>query len=269
MSFSFIQITDHHLRESAEQLTFGYSTDYAFRMLLQHVAAHNAARADFIVCTGDLVNTGTDAEYQRARRVLGLSEVSAPPGPQHATGEGLPDMPMYFLPGNHDPRAVFMRNMFPMPGVIYEPPAHLNYTFNHKGIQFVCIDWGEDNKAVLYSDMLGFLAKQLADNVPAIILTHHALTPVGIPRLDAFVPDNLSQFVELVSRRNVLAIYHGHFHATYESSIGGIPVYGLRSTTFSFAADGDKTLFVLRPPHYRIVKVDGTNVSSEIVEVAL
>ena len=266
MSFSFIQITDHHLCESAEQLTFGYSTDYAFRTVLRHIAEYNAARADFIVCTGDLVNTGTDAEYQRARRVLGLSEASAPPGPQYANGEGLRDMPMYFLPGNHDPREVFMRNMFPMPGLTVEPPAHLNYAFTHKGMQFVCIDWGEGNKACLYSHMLEFLNNQLANNVPTIILTHHALTPVGIPRLDAFVPDNISQFAAVISERNVIALYHGHFHATYESSIAGIPVYGLSSTTFSFAADGDKTLFVLRPPHYRIVTVDGPNVSSEIIE---
>jgi len=38
MSFSFIQITDHHLREAADQLTFGYSTDYAFRTVLRHIA---------------------------------------------------------------------------------------------------------------------------------------------------------------------------------------------------------------------------------------
>ena len=38
MSFSFIQITDHHLRETADLLTFGYSTDHAFRTVLSHIA---------------------------------------------------------------------------------------------------------------------------------------------------------------------------------------------------------------------------------------
>jgi 3',5'-cyclic AMP phosphodiesterase CpdA len=269
MAFSFIQITDHHLRETAEQLTFGFSTDYAFRTVLRHIAERDASRADFIVTTGDLVNTGTDAEYQRVRRLLGLREASAAPGPQLATVEGMRDMPMYFLPGNHDPREAFMRNMFPQPGVTYAPPAHMNCAFKHKGIQFVCIDWGPDNKAVLYPHMLEFLKERLADNAPTIILTHHAFTPLGIPRLDSFLPDDLDKFVDVVSGRNVLAIFHGHFHATYETSVAGIPVYGLRATTFGFAANGDAMYYVLQSPHYRVVTVNGQTVTTEIVKVEL
>ncbi|MCC7352929.1 MAG: metallophosphoesterase [Anaerolineae bacterium] len=76
MAFSFVQITDHHLRESEALLTRGYSTAYAFRAVMRHIAQHAASRADFIVTTGDLVNFGTDAEVVRSRatgRFGGLS----------------------------------------------------------------------------------------------------------------------------------------------------------------------------------------------------
>ena len=35
MPFSFVQITDHHLRETETALTSGYSTAYAFRSVMR------------------------------------------------------------------------------------------------------------------------------------------------------------------------------------------------------------------------------------------
>jgi len=43
----------------------------------------------------------------------------------------------------------------------------------------------------------------------------------------------------------------------------------LRSTHFSFAQAGHEWLYVLRPPHYRVVTVDGDTLSSTVVEVPL
>jgi len=278
-TFSFIQMTDHHLRERESDLTFGFSPAHAFRATLRHIAQHAAAQADFIVTTGDLVNNGTEAEYQAARAMLGIRKSSPPPGPQPVSIEGLREMPMYFLPGNHDPREVFFRNMFPDhvetsgSGSVAEQlaasPRLMNTAFMHKGIRFICVDWGGESKAVAYPAMLEFLTESLRDGTPCIILMHHALAPVRIPRLDAFLPDDVSPFADLIRGSSVLAVFCGHFHATYEAAIAGIPIYGLRSTTFSFAPDGDKLLFVLRSPHYRIVSVSGNKVTTEIVEVAL
>jgi hypothetical protein len=268
VSFSFIQITDHHLRESESLLTFGYSTAYAFRAVLRHIAENNAMRADFIVTTGDLVHSGSDAEYQHVRQMLGMRKLSEPPGPQCVSVEGLREMPMYFLPGNHDPREAFLRNMF-QPAALGGAPMLMNAAFTHKGMQFICLDWGADNKAVLYPAMLDFVRSQLAAGEPTIALMHHAVMPLGISRLDAFLPDEVGRFGDAIAGHNVQAIFCGHLHASYEARLAGIPVYGLRSTTFSFAADGDNLLYVLRPPHYRVVTVDRTTVSTEIIEVVI
>lgn len=275
------------MREREDELTFGFSPAHAFRATLRHIGAR-ATQPDFIVSTGDLVHSGTAAEYQSARAMLGLREFSPAPGPQRATVEGLNGVPMYFLPGNHDPREVFFRSMFPQggaPGAAASaamtpaptaatadraaPTPAMNVVFTYQGMRFICIDWGGENKPVATPAMLDFLAHSLEDRSPAILLMHHALVPIGIARLDSFLPDDLSRFEAIVRGSSVRAMFCGHFHATYDTLIAGIPVYGLRSTTFSFAAEGDRTLLVLRPPHYRVVSVSDNAVTSDIVEVAL
>jgi len=270
--FSFIQITDHHLPAAEAQLRRGYSPWHAFRTVMRHIAEHHADM-DFIVSTGDLVDGGTDAEYQHFRDALDIRASSAPPGPQYVSIEGLRDMPMYFLAGNHDARANFFRNMFPPSTALRSAqdatPRALNVTFTHQGVQFVCIDWGAANKAVASTGMFEFLARALQSDAPSIILTHHHVTPMDMAYVDAFLADELGEFERLIAGRNVLAIMNGHTHATFEGQLAGVPVFGLRSTMFSFTVEDGNLLAVLRPPHYRIVTVDDGNVSTEIVEVAL
>lgn len=263
--FSFIQISDHHLRETDALLSRGFSTGYAFRRVLRRIAEQQAHGADFIVTTGDLVETGTDAEYQSARERLALEPLALePPGPHLVSGEGLPHLPMYFLPGNHDPRPAFFRNLFPSS----PSRARMNVAFEHQGIQFLCVDWGDQNRAVAYSDMLDFLARALESDQPTIILSHHAVTRVGVPWLDAFLADDLEKFWEVVRGRRVLAIFTGHLHATYEAFAHGIAVFGLRATTFQFALQNDK-LFCLQPPHYRVVTIEDATLTTELFEVPL
>lgn len=268
MTFSFIQITDHHIMATEAMLSRGYSPSHALRCVLRHIASHHAD-VDFIVSTGDLVDRGIDAEYDTLRAMLGLREASAAPGPQRATAEGLRDMPCYFLPGNHDPRVAFFRNMFPwsVEGV-GEAPA-MNVAFVHKGVQFVCVDWGSANKAVSSPAMLAHVRRSLATGMPSIILTHHNVTPVGVARLDALAADDVGDFAAALGGGQVLAILAGHTHMTYEALLAGVPVYGLRSTHFSFAQAGDEWIYALRPPHYRIVTVTDGALTTEIAEVAL
>jgi 3',5'-cyclic-AMP phosphodiesterase len=264
MAFSFIQITDHHLRELEATLTRGYSTWHAFRAVMRHIAQHHSD-VDFIVTTGDIVDTGTDAEYQAVRRALGIIETSVPPGPQRVTIEGLRDMPMYFLPGNHDPRDAFFRNMFSQ-----SPPAPaMNVTFTHKGVQFVCLDWGAENKSIATPTLFPQLAQAVQSDAPTILLTHHHVAPTGMSYLDNYLSDEIDEFARIIAGRRVLAILSGHVHITYESQVGSVPVYGLRSTMFSFTQCGDKLFFVLGNLNYRAVTVEDGKISTEIVEVPL
>lgn len=264
-SFSFIQIADHHLRERDDILSRGYNTAYAFRRVLQHIAQHNALRADFLVTTGDIVDNGTDAEYRATFERLALEfEANEPPGPHRVSGEGLARLPMYFLPGNHDPRDAYFRNLFPNAA----PRAWNNAAFAHKGIQFVCIDFGATTKGVVCPAMLEFLAQHLQNNAPTIILSHHPVVRVGAQWLDEFLADEVGKFWNIVRGKKVLGIFTGHLHMTYEQVVETIPVYGLRATTLQFALSAEP-LLALQPPHYRVVTVQENQITTEIFEVEL
>lgn len=266
--FSFIQVTDHHLGESEDTLVRGFSPAYALRRVLAHIAAHNASQAEFIFSTGDLVEPATEAAYRSLNRMLKLKVAALPPGPGHITLEGLVDYPVYFIPGNHDERENFLRGIFP------EAPVTrlINTTFLYKGVQFICPDWGAHAKAVIYPTTLEFLASALQTDLPAIIVSHHHLAPVGVQWLDDFIADDVDRFWQIVSapgaREKILGVLCAHVHLTYELLVEGIPVYGLRSTAFPFART-DEPLLTLQPPHYRLVTVQENSLTTQVFEVSL
>ena len=141
MAFSFIQITDHHLRPAETDLVRGMSTDNSLRTVLRHIAQHAAPRADFIVSMGDFIDPPSDAAYLAVLSRLGVErDGAAPPGPLRISSEGLRAFPIYFVPGNHDDRDAFCRCLFPKAA----PMPLMNVRFEYQGVQFICLDWGTD-----------------------------------------------------------------------------------------------------------------------------
>jgi Icc protein len=265
MSFSFVHITDHHLPESEMQLVHGFSPAYAFRSVIRHVSDNVANDIDFIVTTGDLVESASDAAYRNFGEMLTLrADAGGLSTPRLVSVEGLKDFPMYFLPGNHDDRDYFFRHLFPQ-----TPPRPLmNFTFLHKGIQFIGLDWGAQNKAIVYPETLDFLSRSLQTDLSSVLLMHHHPVPIGSRWLDNFIADDISRFWEIVKGRNVLGIFCGHVHMTYDRVIDGIPVFGLRSTAFPFALQ-DEPLLCLLTPHYRLVRIENGILTTRILEVPL
>jgi len=267
-SFSFVQISDHHLLASEEQLRYGFSPGYALRMVMKHIAEHVAEKVYFIISTGDLVDPCTDENFQGTVKFLGLNSSAALPGPQKINIEGLQDFPMYFLPGNHDERDMFTRYLFSDS----KPVKLYNFAFHHKGVQFVFMDWGPETQAYLFPETREFLAKALHADLPSVIVCHHHVKKIGIHRLDAFLADNLDEFWDVVTnpdvKDKVLGILCGHMHITYEKENKGIPILGVRSTAFPFA-ETDEPLKLLAPPHYRYVCIQDGILTSRIYQVPL
>jgi len=266
--FSFVQITDHHLLESEEQLRHGFSTGYALRMVMRHIGEHFVDKIDFIISTGDLVDPCSEATYQNAVNLLGVNSSTALPGPQRINIEGLQDFSMYLLPGNHDDREMFTRYFFPD-----SRPVNLyNFAFIHKGVQFVFMDWGAESKAHLFPETHGFLANALQADLPSVIVCHQHVKQIGSRWMDEFLADNLDEFWEVVTnpstKEKVLGILCGHTHMTYEEEYKGIPILGLRSTAFPFART-DEPLMLLAPPHYRVVHIQDGVLTSRIFEVPI
>jgi 3',5'-cyclic AMP phosphodiesterase CpdA len=269
--FSFIQITDHHLLESEDAHREGFVPGHALRMVMRHIAENTADKADFILSTGDLVEPPTEAAYDCAIKLLGLSPSAALPGPQKMNTEGLHDYPMYFLPGNHDDRALMTRCLFPDSP---PPPARLyNFTFEHKGVQFIFMDWGPESKAVFLPETRQFLAQALQSELPSVIVCHQHVKAIGISWLDTFLADDLDQFWEIVAepgvKEKVLGILCGHVHITYEDQYKGIQILGLRSTAYPFAENEQKFQVILAPPHYRFVSIKDNILTSRIYKVLI
>jgi Icc protein len=264
--FSFLQITDHHLLESEAQIREGFVPGHALRMVMKHIAENAADKADFILSTGDLVEPPTEAAYECALKLLGLEASARLPGPQHVNVEGLQHYPMYFLPGNHDDREQFTRCLFPNSA----PVELYNLTFEHKGIQFILLDWGPESKAVFRHETRTFLSLALQSELPSVIVCHQHVKPVGSRWLDNFIADEIDEFWEIVTepgvKGRVLGILCGHAHITYEDEYQGIQILGLRSTAYPFARTDGPTV-ILAPPHYRFVTIKNNVLTSRIYKV--
>jgi Icc protein len=266
--FSFIQITDHHLLESEEELREGFCPGYSMRMVMKHIAEHVADKADFIISTGDLVEPCTEAAYQCAVELLGVQSPAALPGPQKVNVEGLVEYPMYFLPGNHDDRELMTRYLFPDS----EPLNLYNFTFVHKGIQFIFMDWGLESKACFLAETRKFLAGALQADMPSVIVCHQHVKRIGSRWLDSFLADDLDEFWDIVAdpkvKEKVLAILCGHVHITYEDEYRGVPILCLRSTAYPFAKTDDVQV-ILAPPHYRYINIQNEILTSRIYKVVI
>jgi 3',5'-cyclic AMP phosphodiesterase CpdA len=269
-NFSFIQITDHHLLESADAHREGFVPGHALRMVMRHIAQNTADKADFIISTGDLVEPPTEAAYACAIKLLGLSASASLPGPQNVNTEGLRDYPMYFLPGNHDDRQLMTRCLFP--GSDPLTIGLYNFTFEHKGVQFIFMDWGPESKAVLLPETRLFLSQALRSELSSVIVCHQHVKRIGSRWLDSFLADELDQFWEIVAapgvKEKVLGILCGHVHITYEDEYRGIQILGLRSTAYPFAKADDITV-ILAPPHYRFVSIQNGILTSRIYKVLI
>ncbi len=265
--FSFIQITDHHLLESEEAEREGFVPGRILRQVMKHIGENVASQADFILSTGDLVEPPTEGAYACASKLLGLDSSAALPGPQHVNVEGLHNYPMYFLPGNHDDRELLTRCLFPDS----KPVTLYNFTFEHKGVQFIFLDWGPESKAVFLPETREFLSQALKSSLPSVIVCHQQVRPVGSRWLDNFIADEIDDFWEIVIepgiKEKILGIVCGHAHLTYEDEYRGIQILGLRSTAYPFAKTDDP-LVISAAPHYRYIHIHDGVLTSRVYNVS-
>ena len=272
--FSFVQITDCHLMDTPDSLLRGLCTHFTLQRVLQHIARHEADKVDFILGTGDYVCFPTDRQYACFADAIQLRCNAAFPGPQGLGFPGLEDMPIYFLPGNHDGNKPFINQLFPGSPV----PDSLDFAFTHKSVRFICLDTlryvlrdlpHPDTDPLRESSMrlLESECASLPDEMPVIVAMHLPAAPVDeLPWADCEVPEDMERFWQLFARKNLLAILHGHIHTTKERVVNGVPVLSLRATANQWA-DGDDLIPTTQPPHYRVVTVADGRFSHRNVEV--
>jgi len=205
MTFSVLHLSDPHLTEDPA----------AIARLRQTLDLPASRRPDAIVVTGDVADHGRPEEY----------------GAFAAAMAGQP--PWFAVPGNHDDpstlRAVLGLDECPVIDVGPVRVIGLDVTVP-----------GEDH---------GFLRAETADLVVAaaagaerVVLAFHQ-PPLGIGHAyaDTMPLTNPEALVELTRRLPpVVAIFCGHVHTAFASSLDGIPVLGAPGIASSLALDPDR-----------------------------
>jgi len=171
------------------------------------------AKPDFLIVSGDLTERGTDGESPCCFIKSGKDNLT-PFIEEYYNKITENHIPIYLCPGNHD-------NWVPWP-YIYKPVIDfiekkkgLRYSFNHKGLHFVCCGIYPD------SDTLEWLKKDLKNVSSPIVLFFHY--NINGPYSTWWARDKDEDeeikierqvaFYEVIKDKDVKMILTGHWHA--------------------------------------------------------
>jgi len=279
--FTFVQITDVHIGgvnagEVEESIT-------KFKDTLETIRTLNPKPA-FIVITGDDVEWNDESFFG-----VFISTLNSYILQEKSDGH---DIPVYFVPGNHDRRKlnpleddglVNYHKYIKTPGqsITYLIPPD-NYTFEYGGYLFICLDSGSDFNASsslpydktpestgLTSDQISHLI-ELPKEIPKIIFMHHPVinsendwginpvppnSPVGN---DACISQNRKRFIDYCKDNNVQLVLSGHTHADkFFDADGNVNLNNrpLFIQTRSATKDTDVWGTTIYEHGYRVIKV--------------
>ena len=239
------QITDLHIK-AERKLAYG-RVDTA-GMLERCVAAilRLAPAPNAVLITGDLVDRGSDAEYEL------LAQLIAPLSTQG-------NLPVYLVAGNHDEREALRRN-FPAHSYLRQWAPFVQYAIDAHALRIVALDTvipGQGGGLVC-AERLDWLDRTLsqAPEQPTVILMHHPPFVTGIGHMDRVGLDN-SDALEAVVRRHpqVERVMCGHLHRSIQARFGGTVASTCPSTAHQVALDlasPSPDNFVMEPPGYQL-----------------
>jgi 3',5'-cyclic AMP phosphodiesterase CpdA len=216
------QISDPHI----SQIGGDSDRKYAAAERLERVVAHLmrlSARPDVVLITGDCVDDGGVAEYQRFRDLL-----------RPLT------MPVFVIPGNHDDRG-HLREVFGPQGAA-ALPGFVQYTLDEWPIRLIALDSHIPGQGAgrLCAERLGWLEERLAEapNRPTVLFLHHPPFQTGLPLLDQPGLAGTDALGAIVARYpNVERILAGHVHATMQRRFHGTLAMTCPSTAFQLVFD--------------------------------
>jgi 3',5'-cyclic-AMP phosphodiesterase len=195
-----VQISDPHLRTDDE---------VSIAALAAAVVRVRALpdQPDAVLLTGDIADTGAEAEYALARELL------APL-----------NRPVHLIAGNHD-----------------RMPERTQYAVRCGDLRLVACDTsvpGQDSGRL----DVEWLAERLAENprAPTIVAMHHHPGPIGIPFADEIgLPGADHDALADLLRRSphVLGVVAGHVHRVSMTKLGGCPVVTCTSTNIQAMLD--------------------------------
>jgi len=219
------QITDTHIFDPGV-LAFG-AVDTAAR-LAACVARINTLETmpDLVIATGDLVDSGSPAQYRNLREIL---------APLHP--------PLFVMPGNHDHREN-LREAFGDMGFFPSNNFFLHYAIEDFPVRIVAADTVIEREpgGIMDAPRIRWLAKKLAEDRSrcTILAMHHPPFQTGIVHMDRMGCGGANELAAVIAEnRQVERIICGHVHRAIQSRFANTVVLISPSTAFQVALDFD------------------------------
>ena len=205
--FLIAQISDLHIKPPGVKAYGIVDTAESLRRCVAHLNAMQPAPA-IVVCSGDLVDGGTDEEYAYLKTIL--AELK---------------LPIISVPGNHDARDA-MRRAFPDQAYA-TPDGALNSLVAAGDLDLVLMDSLVSGKpfGLLTDKTLGWLDATLAASTrPALVFLHHPPFITGITHMDVQNLRNADAFATILKRHaRVRLVAAGHVHRATMTMFAGVP----------------------------------------------
>lgn len=226
-----VQLSDFHLYASPGGKLLGLNTDFSLNAVLDLIAREQP-HAHLMLATGDISQDGSSASYERFHQYMADRF----------------DVPVYWLPGNHDALSLMGQHKaanFMSPCVI-----------DLDEWMIVMLDSTEPGEVGgnMAQTQLDYLQSALehSDNKHTIVCLHHQPVPVGSAWLDQQIIDNSSQLTDILDAfSNVRALCWGHVHQDFVGERNGVKLMAVPSTCVQFKPDSEDFAIDTRNPGYR------------------
>ena len=200
---TFVHITDTHIGSSLDYDYYGLRPP---RYLARLVAEINGfpQQPDFVIHTGDVSQDRSAESYEIALEQLGKLNV-----------------PVYYVNGNHDDRAL-LRKMMGAPGhASGNPDAPLDYVFEVRGERFLVLDAHHedavpDPQGFVTDEQLAWVQREaMPDGPPLTVFVHFPLFRMASPWLNdnmLICNGNALHAALLPARNRLRGVFLGHLH---------------------------------------------------------
>lgn len=232
-----LQISDMHIFNDSHGELLGVNTQKSFEAIIDLIEIEERdEQTDLILLTGDLSQDGSANSYKRIASHLKSFNV-----------------PIYFIPGNHDYSHV-MEQIYPCDNIL----SNRRMVFPHW--QFILLDSQKPGEVAGYlaQSELEFMRDCLEEykDRHAIIVFHHQPVAVGSYWLDNLGVKNANEFWELAAKYpNIRTVIFGHVHQEFNATHHGIQCISPPSTCIQFKPNQDHFGLDNIPPGYRWIKL--------------
>lgn len=208
---------------------------------------------DALILSGDFSMDGNPADARQLMQEIDLF---------------FPDLPVAFVPGNHDHLAKPAKNA--SSAKEYVPSDKV---FLLPDLSVICLDTSRpgNDRGVIDPAQCQWLKQQLTkpDRQPTILVTHFHLLPGQHAMPCAAYPD---EFMEIVAQSSLIAVFTGHTHCHYQGFFGGKPYCTAPGFSFYGLPAADGTVFLEPCFGYNLYTIEKgylANIKTETFYVSL